>query len=438
MLRTSFMIVAIIPVIHAVIANYGDAFWGNDSVGSSNQSPPLRYLRLPVVAEEPPNCLPPTDYRRGKNYCWYILENSLGTEVHSGMLIRSNTSGWGWYVTLEHLASVADSLPTDVGVWAEGRTLITTTLPSGIILDLDFSVPQIGKWGGVVVGNEKKIEFKIELSTSVNIPYMGTLSGKGVDTAIASVHMKGGRHGLFAAVTAISEVNDLFSEIVFYADVWSMDLKRWNYDCYIEVLITNQYHGKNYCWFILEDEPRTQVHSGMFIRSNTSHTGWDATLELIVLVPDSLPTDVGIWAEGYTFLKLLLPMGITVDLTFYVPRIGAVGGKDVDKDEKEIEFNVELSTTVNVPYMGTVTAKGEDSAVASIHTTGGMNQIHTSVTAQGHSEPLSSEITFYAEVWAEDLEHWHYDCVVDVIIDGLKDGLEIHYEKLLPVFSQES
>ncbi|KAF4711245.1 hypothetical protein FOZ63_020918, partial [Perkinsus olseni] len=140
----------------------------------------------------------------------------------------------------------------------------------------------------------------------------------------------------------------------------------------------NQYHGKNYCWFILEDEPRTQVHSGMFIRSNTSHTGWDATLELIVLVPDSLPTDVGIWAEGYTFLKLLLPMGITVDLTFYVPRIGAVGGKDVDKDEKEIEFNVELSTTVNVPYMGTVTAKGEDSAVASIHTTGGMNQIHTS------------------------------------------------------------
>ncbi|KAF4651057.1 hypothetical protein FOZ61_010812 [Perkinsus olseni] len=150
----------------------------------------------------------------------------------------------------------------------------------------------------------------------------------------------------------------------------------------------------------------------MLIRSNTSHTGWYSTLELIVLVPDFLPTDVGIWAE--------------------------VGEKDVGKDEKEIKFNVELSTTVNVPYMGTVTAKGEDSAVASIHTTGGMNIVHASVTAQGDNGPLSSEITFYAEVWAEDVKHWHYDCDCEVIIDGSKDGLEIHYEKLLPVFSQKS
>ncbi|KAF4654833.1 hypothetical protein FOL46_008497 [Perkinsus olseni] len=151
----------------------------------------------------------------------------------------------------------------------------------------------------------------------------------------------------------------------------------------------DQFGGENYCWFILKDSPQTQVHSGMLIRSNTSHTSWYATLELIVLAPpDSLPTDVGIWAEGYTFLKLFLPKGITVDLTFYVPRCGAVGGKDVGKDEKEIEFKVELTTAVNVPGMDALKANGENFASASIFTSGGMNQIFADVTAQGSPPAL--------------------------------------------------
>ncbi|KAF4686046.1 hypothetical protein FOZ60_005744 [Perkinsus olseni] len=221
------MIKVIIAFVHFLFLVYADAFWANDTIVSSGQSP-LRSLRLPVVAEEPPNCLPPTVSWEGKNYCWYILKNNLGTEVHSGMLILSNTSGWSWYVTLEHLASVSGLLPTDVGVWAEGRTRLTTSLPSGITVDLDFSIPEIGKWHGVPVGDEKKIEFKVELSTIVNIPYMGVV---------------GGKNQIQSSVTAIGDVGDLFSEIVFYAEVWAEDLEHWNYDCYVEMYISGLKDG---------------------------------------------------------------------------------------------------------------------------------------------------------------------------------------------------
>ncbi|KAF4656281.1 hypothetical protein FOZ61_007062 [Perkinsus olseni] len=243
MIRTSFLIGVIIAVIHPVIVKYADAFWVNDTVVSSGQSPPLRSLRLPVVAEEPPKCLPPDDQYHGKNYCWYILKNTLGTEVHSGMLIRSNSSDWGWYVTLEHMASVSDMRPTDVGVWAEGRTRITTTLPTGIILGLDFFVPRIGKWGGKKFFSEKRIEFNIELKTTVVIPYMGTVKAKGADTAIASVPMEAGKNRIAASVTAMGKAGTLESEIVFLAEVSSIDLKHWNYDCDIEVLISGKKNG---------------------------------------------------------------------------------------------------------------------------------------------------------------------------------------------------
>ncbi|KAF4738903.1 hypothetical protein FOZ63_016135, partial [Perkinsus olseni] len=238
MIRTPFMIGVIIAVIYSMVLVHAKALWVDDTAVSPGQSPPLRSLRLPVVHEQPPKCLPPDDNFGGKNYCWFILEDSPRTQVQSGVLIRSNTSHTGWYSTLELIVIAQDTLPTDVGIWAEGHTFLKLYLPSGITVDLEFFVPLIGKVGGKVVGDRKEIEFKTQLSTTVNISYMGIVKGKGEGFGVASVLTKGGKNQILSSVTAIGEVGDLFSEIKFYADVWALDLYHWNYDCYIELYIS--------------------------------------------------------------------------------------------------------------------------------------------------------------------------------------------------------
>ncbi|KAF4660502.1 hypothetical protein FOZ61_003966 [Perkinsus olseni] len=238
------MIGVIIAVIYSMVLVHAKPLWVNDTAVSPGQRPPLRSLRLPVVHEQPPKCLPPDDNFGGKNYCWFILEDSPQTQVQSGMLIRSNTSHTGWYSTLKLIVlAPPHSLPTDVGLWAEGHTFLKLDLPSGITVDLEFYVPLIWKVGGKVVGDRKEIEFKTQLYTTVNIPYMGTVRTKGEGSGAASVDTKGGKNQILSSVTAIGEVGDLFSEIVFYADVWALDLAHWNYDCYIELYISGKKDG---------------------------------------------------------------------------------------------------------------------------------------------------------------------------------------------------
>ncbi|KAF4720319.1 hypothetical protein FOZ62_021814, partial [Perkinsus olseni] len=120
MLGRTFMIGVIVVVISSMVLVHADAPLVNESAVSLGRSTPLRALRLPVKHEQPPKCLPPDDHFGGKNYCWFILQDEPQTQVHSGMLIRSNTSHTGWYSTLELIVvAPKDSNPTDVGIWAE-------------------------------------------------------------------------------------------------------------------------------------------------------------------------------------------------------------------------------------------------------------------------------------------------------------------------------
>ncbi|KAF4717018.1 hypothetical protein FOZ62_014967 [Perkinsus olseni] len=187
MLRAALMFASNFFVTQLLISVYADAsVSGNPVATKLDNTAELRSLRLPVVAEDPPNCLPPGGAWVGSSHCWYILRGP--NAVNTGMLIPSNSSAHHGFATLELAATVVRGTPTDVGVWADGRTVLSLSLPAGIAATVDFAIPRFSKSGGASEHGGKHLTFPTELQTSVSVPFMGlVVEAKGTGTADAFV-----------------------------------------------------------------------------------------------------------------------------------------------------------------------------------------------------------------------------------------------------------
>ncbi|EEQ97570.1 hypothetical protein Pmar_PMAR009126 [Perkinsus marinus ATCC 50983] len=219
------------------------SLWVDGVVAS--QGSELRSLRAPVVAEEPPNCLPDVSDFAGKDYCWFILNDTVEHKWSSGVLIRGTQGPLPFFSTLQLLLLVDKNWrPYDVGMWASGYTNRFYALPLGMSADISFSIPEVNHVGGETSGNRMELEFAVQLFTTVTIPTIGRVNATEVSKALAYVDKTDGESGVTVDITAVGEApgSGWYSEIHFHAGISGTGLKSWLYESSVEIYISYHEH----------------------------------------------------------------------------------------------------------------------------------------------------------------------------------------------------
>ncbi|KAF4679201.1 hypothetical protein FOZ60_015344 [Perkinsus olseni] len=158
----------------------------SSTVDNPIQDPELRSLRMPVVTESPPGCLPPGKGFQGENHCWYVLKGPH--QYNGGAFLASNNSEYTGFATMElGIILASNSSPVDVGVWANGETMWLFNLPAGISVGVELSIPTFLKVGGYDYLTGKWLDFPIFLRTNTTVPNSGTVQAVGNGTAHAFV-----------------------------------------------------------------------------------------------------------------------------------------------------------------------------------------------------------------------------------------------------------
>ncbi|KAF4679203.1 hypothetical protein FOZ60_015346, partial [Perkinsus olseni] len=216
-----------------------DALVMDGTTDNSIQEPELRSLRMPVVTESPPDCLPPGKGFQGENHCWYVLKGPH--QFNGGALFASNNSGYTGFATLEMAVMLAsNSSPVDVGVWADGKTIWLFNLPDRISVGVELSIPTFLKVGGYDWQDTRRLDFPIFLKARTTVPGAGTVRAEGNGTAHAMVSSKKGLNELMAVVSAEGTAGSLSSRVMFFPFIRTnyMALDHWNYSAYITVNIS--------------------------------------------------------------------------------------------------------------------------------------------------------------------------------------------------------
>ncbi|EER04964.1 hypothetical protein Pmar_PMAR026976 [Perkinsus marinus ATCC 50983] len=217
------------------------SLWVDGVVAS--QGSELRSLRAPVVAEEPPNCLPDVSDFAGKDYCWFILNDTVEHKWSSGVLIRGDQGPLPFFSTLQLVVIVDKNWrPYDVGIWASGYTNRFYALPLGMGADISFSIPEVNRVGGETTNDNATLEFDVQLFTTVTIPTIGRVNAKAVKKARAYVDKIRPDNGAFVFISAVGEADGIHSKIIFHATVHGTDLKSWLYESYVEIHISYHEH----------------------------------------------------------------------------------------------------------------------------------------------------------------------------------------------------
>ncbi|KAF4669094.1 hypothetical protein FOL46_001625 [Perkinsus olseni] len=206
-----------ILLIEMVNPFWADALVMDGAVDNPIQDPEVRSLRLPVVTESPPGCLPPGKGFQGENHCWYVLKGPH--QYNGGALFASNNSGYTGFATLELAVMLAsNSSPVDVGVWADGT---------------------------------KRLDFPIFLKTRATVPGAGTVRAEGNGTAHAIVSNKKGLNELMAIVSAEGTAGSLSSRVMFFPFIRTnfTALDHWNYSADITVNISAGRNQSHYAIF---------------------------------------------------------------------------------------------------------------------------------------------------------------------------------------------
>ncbi|EER16593.1 hypothetical protein Pmar_PMAR017481 [Perkinsus marinus ATCC 50983] len=245
------MIGVSIAVIYLIVFAHAEALLVNDTFISLDEGHQLRSLRLPVIHERPPNCLPPAVQFGDKDYCWFNLENAARTDRHAGLLVLSNGAHRNSYSTLELQVLWANSKPYDIGVWAAGNTFRHIDLDDGLKLDLQVSVPTVSRSGGKDDDGKKTIEFDVVLSTAVSVPHVGVIRASDKTTAFATLDL--GKEGIDAraSLRLFSEVNKkapgVDYVITFEVTIATYNGKFvwWIYQCLVDVDIKYKKDGKD-------------------------------------------------------------------------------------------------------------------------------------------------------------------------------------------------
>ncbi|EER01207.1 hypothetical protein Pmar_PMAR009021 [Perkinsus marinus ATCC 50983] len=233
------------------------SLWVDGVVAS--QGSELRSLRAPVVAEEPPNCLPDVSDFAGKDYCWFILNDTVEHKWSSGVLIRGTQGPLPFFSTLQ-LVLIVDGnwRPYDIGIWASGYTNRFYALPLGMGADISFSIPEVNRVGGETSGPRVALQFDVQLFTTVTIPTIGRVNATAVKKAYAYVDKTRPDNGVIVVITAVGEANGIHSKIIFHAGIYGTDLKSWLYESYVEIHISYHEHDltinyvKNFPMFSVE------------------------------------------------------------------------------------------------------------------------------------------------------------------------------------------
>ncbi|KAF4724991.1 hypothetical protein FOZ62_030066 [Perkinsus olseni] len=238
-----------ILLIEMVNPFWADALMMDGAVDNPTQDPEVRSLRLQVVTESPPGCLPPGKGFQGENHCWYVLKGPH--QYNGGALFASNNSGYTGFATLELAVILAsNSSPVDVGVWADGRTIWLFNLPAGISVGVDLSIPTFLKVGGYDWLGTKRLDFPIFLRTRATVPGAGTVRAEGNGTAHAMVSSKRGLNELMAVVSAEGTAGSLSSRVMFFPFIRTnyTALDHWNYSAHITANISA---GRNQnIWYV--------------------------------------------------------------------------------------------------------------------------------------------------------------------------------------------
>ncbi|EER11055.1 hypothetical protein Pmar_PMAR022775 [Perkinsus marinus ATCC 50983] len=252
-----FMISISTAVSYLIVSAYAEALLVNDTSINLDEGHQLRSLRLPVVHERPPNCLPPAVQFGNKDYCWFNLENKARTDRHAGLLVLSNGAYRNFFSTLELEVLWANSKPYDVGVWADGYTFRHIDLEYGLTLDLLFFVPTVSLSGGEDVHGTKQLKFDTVLLTTVSVPHVGTVRAEDKQSAFAAVQVKELPHPptpddhpafLRAKLQAQNKALSVGSDITFQVNIYPVNAKFewWIYECIVNVDITYVKDGKDF------------------------------------------------------------------------------------------------------------------------------------------------------------------------------------------------
>ncbi|EER04997.1 hypothetical protein Pmar_PMAR023138 [Perkinsus marinus ATCC 50983] len=236
------------------------SLWVDGIVAS--QGSELRSLRAPVVAEEPPNCLPDVSDFAGKDYCWFILNDTVEHKWSSGVLIRGTQGPLPFFSTLQLVLIVdKDWRPYDLGMWASGYTNRFYALPSGMGADISFSIPEVNRVGGETSENRMELSFDVQLFTTVTIPTIGRVNATAVQKALAYVDKTDAESGVIVDITAVGEADGIHSEIIFHAGIWGRNLTSWLYESRVYIRIT--YKKNNQTINYVKNSPIFSVESNL-------------------------------------------------------------------------------------------------------------------------------------------------------------------------------
>ncbi|KAF4663990.1 hypothetical protein FOL47_005462 [Perkinsus chesapeaki] len=162
------------------------------------------------------------------------------------MRMLSNATGVTSFISIE-IGAILDSggHPVDVGVWAQGSTSYTSVLFGGIKLSLNLHIPDATTQGGRAIANGWEIDFPFSLTSTVEIPFIGSATGKNDTTkVIAAVHKNSDARLVLFAETATKNIL-MESKCGLTVTISSEDLVTWHYEAYATIDVAGERAGYN-------------------------------------------------------------------------------------------------------------------------------------------------------------------------------------------------